>query len=95
MSSAEAEYVATAGCCDNILWMKSQLTDYDIIYEKISLYQRSYSKRGHFIPTQYQLANIFTKPLDEPTFKRLICELGMLNIDGSKPESLNDSSDED
>ncbi|GKG11091.1 hypothetical protein Tco_0342491 [Tanacetum coccineum] len=40
----------------------------------------------HFIPTQYQLADIFTKPLDEaPTFKRLIVELGMLNID-SKPE---------
>ncbi|GJT82111.1 retrovirus-related pol polyprotein from transposon TNT 1-94 [Tanacetum coccineum] len=30
----------------------------------------------HFIPTQYQLADIFTKPLDEPTFKRLIVELG-------------------
>ncbi|GKE96551.1 hypothetical protein Tco_1581406 [Tanacetum coccineum] len=35
----------------------------------------------HFIHTQYQLADIFTKPLDEPTFKRLIVELGMLNID--------------
>ncbi|GKD69921.1 hypothetical protein Tco_1324011 [Tanacetum coccineum] len=35
MSSAEAEYVAAAGCCANILWMKSQLTDYDIIYEKV------------------------------------------------------------
>nr|GFA78075.1 retrovirus-related Pol polyprotein from transposon TNT 1-94 [Tanacetum cinerariifolium] len=34
ISSAEAEYVAVAGCCANILWMKSQLTDYDIIYEK-------------------------------------------------------------
>ncbi|GKE70398.1 hypothetical protein Tco_1528470 [Tanacetum coccineum] len=40
----------------------------------------------HFIPTQYQLADIFTKPLDEPTFKRLIVELGMLNID-SKPKA--------
>ncbi|GJY24046.1 hypothetical protein Tco_0397704, partial [Tanacetum coccineum] len=25
---------AAARCCANILWMKSQLTDYDIIYEK-------------------------------------------------------------
>ncbi|GJV05370.1 hypothetical protein Tco_1338939 [Tanacetum coccineum] len=39
----------------------------------------------HLVPTQYQLADIFTKPLDEPTFKRLTVELGMLNID-SKPE---------
>nr|GEX41656.1 retrovirus-related Pol polyprotein from transposon TNT 1-94 [Tanacetum cinerariifolium] len=30
----------------------------------------------HFIPTQYQLADIFTKPLDKPTFKRLIVEVG-------------------
>ncbi|GJZ34371.1 hypothetical protein Tco_0580188, partial [Tanacetum coccineum] len=29
----------------------------------------------HFIPTQYQLADIFTKPLDKPTFKRLVVEL--------------------
>ncbi|GKE07005.1 hypothetical protein Tco_1399023, partial [Tanacetum coccineum] len=41
----------------------------------------------HFIPTQYQLVDIFTKPLDEPTFKRLIVGLVMLNIN-SKPEPL-------
>ncbi|GJS77548.1 retrovirus-related pol polyprotein from transposon TNT 1-94 [Tanacetum coccineum] len=126
-TSAEVEYVATAGCCANILWMKSQLSDYGIIYEKVSIFCdntstiaisnspvlhsrtkhidirynfiRDHILKGdielHFIPTQYQLANIFTKPLDEPTFKRLICELGVLNIDGSKPEPSNDSSDED
>nr|GEX53991.1 retrovirus-related Pol polyprotein from transposon TNT 1-94 [Tanacetum cinerariifolium] len=33
----------------------------------------------HFIPTQYQLTNIFTKPLDEPTFKRLIVELDFIS----------------
>nr|GEU65190.1 retrovirus-related Pol polyprotein from transposon TNT 1-94 [Tanacetum cinerariifolium] len=37
MSSAEAEYVAAAGCCANILWIKSQLTSYDIIYEKVEI----------------------------------------------------------
>ncbi|GKE58468.1 hypothetical protein Tco_1497653, partial [Tanacetum coccineum] len=104
---AEAEYVAVVGCCANILWMKSQLTDYDIIYEKVPIFYDNTSaiaisnnpvlhsrtkhidiryhfirdhilKRDtelHFIPTQYQLADIFTKPLDEPTFKRLIVEL--------------------
>ncbi|GJV77988.1 hypothetical protein Tco_1509572 [Tanacetum coccineum] len=35
----------------------------------------------HFIPTEYQLADIFTKPLDEPTFTRLKAELSTLNID--------------
>ncbi|GJX22232.1 retrovirus-related pol polyprotein from transposon TNT 1-94 [Tanacetum coccineum] len=42
----------------------------------------------HFIPTQYQLDDIFTKPLDEPTFKRLIVKLGMLNIDSKHEASL-------
>ncbi|GKE78226.1 hypothetical protein Tco_1544346, partial [Tanacetum coccineum] len=43
-TSAKAEYVAVAGYCANILWMKSQLTDYDIIYEKISLSKIIFSK---------------------------------------------------
>nr|GEY09693.1 hypothetical protein [Tanacetum cinerariifolium] len=30
---AEAEYVAAAGCCASLLWMKSQLNDYDIHYK--------------------------------------------------------------
>ncbi|GKD10000.1 hypothetical protein Tco_1189685 [Tanacetum coccineum] len=29
-TSVKAEYVAAIGCCTNILWMKSQLSDYDI-----------------------------------------------------------------
>ncbi|GJU87534.1 retrovirus-related pol polyprotein from transposon TNT 1-94 [Tanacetum coccineum] len=34
----------------------------------------------HFIPSKYQLADIFTKPLDEPTFKRLIVELDQIEF---------------
>ncbi|GKE60948.1 hypothetical protein Tco_1511315 [Tanacetum coccineum] len=107
MSSAEAEYVAAVGCRANILWMKSQLTDYDTIYKKVPIFCDNtsaiailnnpilHSRTKHidiryhfisdhilkgdvelyFIPTQYQLADIFTKPLDEPTFKILIVEL--------------------
>ncbi|GJZ21177.1 hypothetical protein Tco_0558216 [Tanacetum coccineum] len=113
MSSAEAEYVAAAGCCASILWMKSQLSDYDIHYKMVPIFCdntsaiaisnnpvlhsrtkhidiryhfiRDHILKGdielHFIPTEYQLADIFTKPLDEPTFTRLKAELGMLNID--------------
>ena len=33
----------------------------------------------HFVPSEKQLAGIFTKPLDESTFSRLVIELGMLN----------------
>ncbi|GJT09119.1 retrovirus-related pol polyprotein from transposon TNT 1-94 [Tanacetum coccineum] len=113
MSSAEAEYVAAAGCCASILWMKSQLSDCDIHYKMVPIFCDNtsaiaisnnpvlYLRTNHidirynfikdhilngdielyFIPTEYQLANVFTKPLDEPTFTRLKAQLGMLNID--------------
>ncbi|KAJ9546733.1 LOW QUALITY PROTEIN: hypothetical protein OSB04_019276 [Centaurea solstitialis] len=35
----------------------------------------------HFVPTEYQLADLFTKLLDEKWFNQLISELGMLNPD--------------
>ncbi|KAJ9536231.1 hypothetical protein OSB04_un000597 [Centaurea solstitialis] len=35
----------------------------------------------HFVPTEYQLADLFTKPLDVTRFNMLISELGMLNSD--------------
>ncbi|KAI3771634.1 hypothetical protein L6452_02800 [Arctium lappa] len=35
----------------------------------------------HFIPTDFHLADIFTKPLDETRFNFLISELGMLNLE--------------
>ncbi|GJY06645.1 hypothetical protein Tco_0373699 [Tanacetum coccineum] len=112
MSLVEAEYVAATGCCASILWMKSQLSDYDIHYKMVPIFCYNTSAiaisnnlvlhsrtkhieiryhfirdqilKGdielHFIPTEYQLADIFTKPLDEPTLTRLKAELGMLNI---------------
>ncbi|GJV31687.1 retrovirus-related pol polyprotein from transposon TNT 1-94 [Tanacetum coccineum] len=35
MSSAEAEYVAATRCCAQVLWIKSQLADYDVLYDKL------------------------------------------------------------
>ncbi|GJT24960.1 retrovirus-related pol polyprotein from transposon TNT 1-94 [Tanacetum coccineum] len=112
MSSAEAEYVAAVGCCANILFMESQLSDYDIHYKMVPIcydntstaisnnpvlysrtkhidiryyFIRDHILKGdielHFIPTEYQLVDIFIKPLDKPTFTRLKSKLGMLNID--------------
>ncbi|GJT80469.1 retrovirus-related pol polyprotein from transposon TNT 1-94 [Tanacetum coccineum] len=36
--STEAEYIALSGCCAQILWMRSQLTDYGFQFNKIPLY---------------------------------------------------------
>nr|GEX64887.1 uncharacterized mitochondrial protein AtMg00810-like [Tanacetum cinerariifolium] len=38
MSSPEAEYVDAAGCCANIMYMKSQFSDYDIHYSMVSIF---------------------------------------------------------
>nr|GEY30312.1 retrovirus-related Pol polyprotein from transposon TNT 1-94 [Tanacetum cinerariifolium] len=81
MSSTEAEYVPIF--CDNTSSivilnnpvLHSRTKHIDIRYHFI----RDHILKGeielHFIPTQYQLTDIFTKPLDEPAFKRLIVKL--------------------
>ncbi|GJY09383.1 retrovirus-related pol polyprotein from transposon TNT 1-94 [Tanacetum coccineum] len=75
----EAEYVAAAGCCAQVLWIKRQniLTSGNFI--------RDHILKGdielHFVPTELQLVDILTKPLAEPSFTRLVAELGMLNIE--------------
>ncbi|GKD24902.1 retrovirus-related pol polyprotein from transposon TNT 1-94 [Tanacetum coccineum] len=38
MSSAEAEYVAAARFCAQVLWIKSQLVDYDVLYDKVTIF---------------------------------------------------------
>nr|GEU63741.1 retrovirus-related Pol polyprotein from transposon TNT 1-94 [Tanacetum cinerariifolium] len=36
--NAEAEYVTTAGRCAQVLWIKSQLADYDVLYNKVPIF---------------------------------------------------------
>ncbi|GJZ07388.1 RNA-directed DNA polymerase, eukaryota [Tanacetum coccineum] len=111
-AGSEAEYVAAAGCYAQVLWIKSQLANYDVLYDKVLIFCdntsviaisnnpvlhsetkhidiryhfiRDHILKGdiklHFVPTDLQLADIFTKPLAEPSFTRLVAELGMLNI---------------
>nr|GEX03101.1 retrovirus-related Pol polyprotein from transposon TNT 1-94 [Tanacetum cinerariifolium]GEX29709.1 retrovirus-related Pol polyprotein from transposon TNT 1-94 [Tanacetum cinerariifolium] len=38
ISSIEAEYIALSGYCTQILWMRSQLTDYGLGFNKIPMY---------------------------------------------------------
>ncbi|GJT94177.1 retrovirus-related pol polyprotein from transposon TNT 1-94 [Tanacetum coccineum] len=38
ISSTKAEYIAMSGCCAQILWMRSQLTDYGLGFNKILMY---------------------------------------------------------
>ncbi|GKC22548.1 hypothetical protein Tco_1024698, partial [Tanacetum coccineum] len=104
ISSIEAEYIALSGCYAQILWIRSQLTDYGFTFNKIPLYcdnksaialccnnvQHSIAKHIdvcyhfikeqvengivelYFVRTEYQLADIFTKPLPRERFNHLI-----------------------
>ncbi|KAJ9555966.1 hypothetical protein OSB04_010580 [Centaurea solstitialis] len=112
LSTAEAEYVAAASCCSQIIWMRTQLRDYGFKFDKIPIYSDSKSAiaiscnpvqhtktkhidiRYHFIKdhvekgtielyfvnTEFQLADLFTKALDEKRFNFLITKLGMRTL---------------
>ncbi|GKD99469.1 copia protein [Tanacetum coccineum] len=43
ISTIKAEYISLSGCCAQIPWMRSQLTDYRFDYNKIPLYSDSKS----------------------------------------------------
>nr|GEZ61812.1 hypothetical protein [Tanacetum cinerariifolium] len=38
ISTAESEYVAVSSCCAQVLWVRTQLTDYGFFYDKVSIY---------------------------------------------------------
>ncbi|GJW20252.1 putative reverse transcriptase domain-containing protein [Tanacetum coccineum] len=38
ISNMKAEYIALSGCCAQVLWMRSQLTDYGLGFNKIPMY---------------------------------------------------------
>ncbi|GJS89188.1 hypothetical protein Tco_0771824 [Tanacetum coccineum] len=126
ISSTEANYIALFGCCAQILWMRSQLTDYGFQFNKIPLYcdnksaialccnnvQHSRAKhidvRYHFIKervengivelyfvrTEYQMADIFTKPLPWERFNFLIKKLGMRSMSPETLKRLIEEEDE-
>ncbi|GJZ81492.1 hypothetical protein Tco_0646486 [Tanacetum coccineum] len=126
ISSTEAEYIDLSRCCAQIIWMRSQLTDYGFTFNKIPLYcddknaialccnnvQHSRAKHidvhYHFIKdqvenglvelylvrTEYQLVDIFTKPLPRERFNFLIENLGMRSMFSKTLKRLTEEEDE-
>ncbi|GJY15786.1 retrovirus-related pol polyprotein from transposon TNT 1-94 [Tanacetum coccineum] len=90
ISSTDAEYIAMSGCCAQVLWMRSQHTDYGLGFNKIPI-SKHIDIRFHFIKeqvenevielyfvnTEYQLADIFTKALCRERIQFLSDKLGM------------------
>ncbi|GJR85202.1 retrovirus-related pol polyprotein from transposon TNT 1-94 [Tanacetum coccineum] len=98
ISSTKVEYIALSGCCAQILWMRSQLTDYGLGFNKIPLHhfiKEQVDNRVvelYFIKIKYQLAAIFTKPLARERLIFLINKLGMRSM---SPETLKKLADEE
>ncbi|GJZ60468.1 retrotransposon protein, putative, ty1-copia subclass [Tanacetum coccineum] len=102
ISSTEAEYIALSGCCAQVLWMRSQLTDYGLGFNKIPMYcdnksaialccnNVQHSRSKHIDNTEYQLADIFTKALGRERIEFLINKLGMRSC---TPETLKQLAD--
>ncbi|GJW40102.1 hypothetical protein Tco_0065947 [Tanacetum coccineum] len=60
ISSTKAEYIALSGCCAQVLWMRSQLSDYGLAFNKIPIIEFLIDKLGmrSFTPkTLKELAN--------------------------------------
>ena len=111
LSTTEAEYVAAASCCTQLLWMRQTLKEYGVNCDKVPLlcdnesaikighnpvqhsrtkhieiryhFIRDHINRGDielgYIPTKIQLADMFTKPLDEARFTYLRHELNIVD----------------
>nr|GEW29038.1 hypothetical protein [Tanacetum cinerariifolium] len=98
MSLAEAEYVSLSVCCAQVLWMRTQLTDYGFYFDKIHMYCDSKEKveKGivelFFVRTEYQLADLFTEALPEERFKYLVRRLGMRCLTPEELEVLANES---
>ncbi|GJS10189.1 putative ribonuclease H-like domain-containing protein [Tanacetum coccineum] len=85
-STTEAEYVAAASCCGQVLWIQNQITVYHSKTKHIAI-------RHHFIRDAYEkkliqvlkihtddnVADLLTKAFDVSRFQFLVVTIGMIN----------------
>ncbi|GJR58665.1 retrovirus-related pol polyprotein from transposon TNT 1-94 [Tanacetum coccineum] len=82
ISSTEAEYIALSGaialCCNNV--QHSRAKHIDVRYHFIKEQVENGIVELYFVRTEYQLADIFTKPLPRERFNFLIEKLVKINL---------------
>ncbi|GJY47380.1 retrovirus-related pol polyprotein from transposon TNT 1-94 [Tanacetum coccineum] len=84
ISSTEAEYIALSGCSKHI----------DVRYHFIKKQVENGIVELYFVRTEYQLADIFTKPLPRERFNFLIEKLGMRSMSPKTLKRLTEEEDE-
>ncbi|GJV58173.1 retrovirus-related pol polyprotein from transposon TNT 1-94 [Tanacetum coccineum] len=96
ISSTEAEYIALSGaialCCNNV--QHSRAKHIDIFYHFIKEQVENGIVELYFVRTEYQLADIFTKPLPRERFNFLIDKLGMKSMSPETLKRLAEETDE-
>nr|GEX15806.1 retrovirus-related Pol polyprotein from transposon TNT 1-94 [Tanacetum cinerariifolium] len=97
ISSMKAEYITLFSYCVEVLWMRSQLTDNGLGFNKIPICHFIKEKvenrvvELYFVSTEYQLADIFTKALCQERIEFLIDKLEMRSF---TPKTLKELADE-
>ncbi|GJW88224.1 hypothetical protein Tco_0163564, partial [Tanacetum coccineum] len=101
ISSTEAEYIALSGCCAQVLWMRSQLTDYGFGFNKIPMYCDNKSAIAlccnnvqHSRSKHIDIRFHFTKALGRERIEFLINKLGMRSFTPDTLKQLADEVDE-
>ncbi|GJT35371.1 retrovirus-related pol polyprotein from transposon TNT 1-94 [Tanacetum coccineum] len=84
ISSTKAEYIALSGCLKHI----------DVCYHFIKEQVENRIVELYFVRTEYQLADIFTKPLPRERFNFLIEKLGMRSMSPKTLKRLTEEEDE-
>ncbi|GJV55647.1 retrovirus-related pol polyprotein from transposon TNT 1-94 [Tanacetum coccineum] len=93
ISNTEAEYIAMSRCCAQILWMRSQLTDYGLGFIK---FQCTVITKAllPYAATTFNIPDIFTKALARERIEFLINKLGMRSFTLETLKQLADEVDE-
>ncbi|GJU08179.1 hypothetical protein Tco_1124609 [Tanacetum coccineum] len=96
ISSTEAEYIALSGaialCCNNV--QHSRAKHIDICYHFINKEVENGIVKLYFVRTEYQPADIFTKPLPRDRLNILIDKLGMKSMSPKTLKRLAEEMDE-
>nr|GFA05513.1 uncharacterized mitochondrial protein AtMg00810-like [Tanacetum cinerariifolium]GFA05915.1 uncharacterized mitochondrial protein AtMg00810-like [Tanacetum cinerariifolium] len=94
ISTAESEYVAVSGCCAQVLWMRTQLTDYGFFYDKVPIYCDSKSAIAISCnPVQHTRTKHIDVRTDLP--RSLPTHLGKLDLDHNSTTNVEASIDEE
>ncbi|GJU79580.1 retrovirus-related pol polyprotein from transposon TNT 1-94 [Tanacetum coccineum] len=102
ISSTKAEYISLSGCCAQILAIAlccnnvhhSRAKHINVRYHFIKEQVENGIMELYFVRTEYQLADIFTKPLPQDRFNFLIEKLGMRSMSPETLKRLAEETDE-